>query len=282
VNIKGTNSSDKFKPTNSKQIDVSVNSIQYQSVLALHLMNRLILLNKFDIIEKIYMNIIKQYFDMSDIIKKIGSDPNSKKKFLLKFFENKRVDKADDEQLNNLIDETVNFKTYMAPFEGIYINENIMGLIKVLSNTILQRDDKFIKAHLMKEQDKSLGFKQQKSNIRQMNFDLYNSVCKTKEEKFENVCRDNEKLNTMSENNKLSYSSQKIFNYEHPSIESIINIYVNSRTINTLNGEVKIEEVSDFKLFYLFSNTQMEKKCVHQWKLLHNTISFINVIDTNF
>lgn len=282
VNIKGAGTMEKSRPTNSKQIDVSVNSIQYQSVLALHLMNRLILLNRFDVIEQIYINVIKQYFDMTDVIRRIGSDAKSKRAFLLNFFENKRIDNATDEQLTNLVDEIVNFKTYMAPFEGIYINENIMGLIKVLSSSILQRDDKFIKAHLMEEQNKSLGFKQQKSNIRQLNMNLYHPICRNKEESYENICRNNEKLDSMNENNKLSYSSQKIFNYEHPSIESIINIYVNPHTINTSKGEVKIEEVSDFKLFYLFSNTQMEKKCIHQWKLLYNTLSFINVIDTNF
>ena len=196
------------------------------------------------------------------------------------------MDGSDDEQLTKLIDDIVNFKTYLAPFEGIYINENIMGLIKVLSSSILQRDDAFIKSHLMTEQDKSLNFKQQKSNIRQLNYSLYvtkkDEKCTDNKEKYENICRDNDKLNTITENSKSSYSSQKIFNYDHPSIESIINVYINPRIIKTLAKDIKIESVSDFKLFYLFSNTQMEKKCVHQWKLLHNTISFINVIDANF
>jgi len=196
----------------------------------------------------------------------------------------KRVDGSNDAELTALIDEIVNFKTYLAPFEGIYINENIMGLIKVLSSNILQKDDTFIKSHLMTEQDKTLNFKQQKSNIRQLNYSLYENTgpddkCTNNKENYENICRNKDKLNEMIDNSKLSYSSQKIFNFDHPSIESIINIYTNPRIIE---DNIKIEAITDFKLFYLFSNTQLKKKCVHQWKLLLNTISFINVIDANF
>jgi len=275
VHIKGAKVDDLGKtPNNSKQIDVKTNSIQYQGVLALHLMNRLILLNKFDIIEKIYENIIKKYLNLDNILKTYNTI-DKKKVFLYNYFDTTKIDKSSEEHLNYLMDQVINFRIYLAPFEGIYINENIMGLIKVLSNKILKRDDVFIKSHLMEEQDKSLSFKQKKDEIRDLNFNLYKRDANKTSEKYENIYRDNEKLKMLIKANSASYSSQKIFNYAHPSIESIIDIYTNGRDFNG----TKIEPISDFKLFYLFSNTQMKKKCAHQWKLLYNTISFINVID---
>ena len=89
VNIKGAGTFDKSRPTNTNQVDVGINSVQYQSVLAIHLMNRLILLNRFDVIEKIYMNVIKTYFDMSRVIATIGKDTKQKREFLYKYFEKK-------------------------------------------------------------------------------------------------------------------------------------------------------------------------------------------------
>jgi hypothetical protein len=278
VHIKGSKNDDKFKkPRNIRQIDTGNNSIQYQGVLALHLMNRLILLNRFDVIEQIYENIIKKYLNMDNIIDNIGKSSQKKREFLYTYFDDKKINDSSEKQLDYLIDQIVNFRTYLAPFEGIYINENIMGLIKVLSSTILNRDDKFIKSHLMQEQDKSLGFNQKKTEIRELNYDLYKQDPLSQSEKYENVYRNDNKLKILIKSNKSSYSSQKIFNYNHPSIESIIDIYTNPRML----GNVQLEPISDFKLFYLFTNTQMAKKCAHQWKLLDNTMSFIDVINVN-
>jgi protein tyrosine/serine phosphatase len=171
----------------------------------------------------------------------------------------------------------------MAPFEGIYINESIVGLIKVLSKNILQKDDHFILDKLMKEQEQFLNFKTQKTNIRNINKKLYTDTYTSHTQtQYENIFRDNDQLKELSKINKETYSSQKIFNYEHPTIESIINIYVNPRILELSDGtSINIEPVSDFKMFYLFSNNAMEKKCPHQLKLLQNTISFIEAINAD-
>ena len=269
----------KETPRNRNQVDVNINSIQYQGVLALHLMNRLILLNRFDIIEKIYRNIISTYFRVSVVV---GSRPTDKRAWLYRYLDTKKVDKTPDNELDDLIDGIANFRTYMAPFEGIYINESIMGLIKVLAKNILGRDDAYIKSHLMSEQDSSLNFKDQKQFIRKTSFELYKDSPSSDTEVYENIFRSTESLKGMIKNDKKSYSSQKIFNYDNPSIESIINIYCSPSGILKGGKTVTIEPVTDFKLFYLFSNTQMKKKCIHQWKLLNNTTSFITAIDLNY
>ena len=138
----------------------------------------------------------------------------------------------------------------------------------------------------MSEQDASLNFKSQKTTIRNVNKILYKKdVTDSNDKPYENIYRNDDVLREIIKNNKSSYSSQKIFNYENPSIKSIIDIYTNKRTLviessSTAGTEstIDIEPVSDFKLFYLFSNNTMEKKCAHQWKLISNTMSFIDAI----
>lgn len=254
-------------PSNKEQINVKINSIQYQAVLAIHVMNRLILLNRFDIIEIIYKNIIEKYFDMPEL--KVIVD---KRTFLKKYFDENKINDSNETEINYLFDQLVNFRTYMAPFEGIFINETIMGLIKSLASLVLEKNDNYIRSNLMQEQDKSLGFTEKKIEIRNTNIKLYN-VNDTLN--YENIHRSDKVLEDMFISNRISYSSQKVFNYDHPSIEPIIKMYISKRSV----GQIPLNPVSDFKMFYLFSNTQMGKKCMHQWKLVNNTLSFINAIN---
>ena len=160
----------------------------------------------------------------------------------------------------------------MAPFEGIFINETIMGLIKSLASLVLGKNDNYIQSNLMQEQDKSLGFAAKKTEIRNTNIKLYNV---NEPLNYENINRNDKVLEDMFISNRTSYSSQKVFNYEHPSIGPIIKMYISKRFV----GQIPLNPVSDFKMFYLFSNTQMGKKCMHQWKLVNNTLSFINAIN---
>jgi len=260
---------------NTNQIPTITNSIQYRGALALHLINRIILLKKFDVLENIYENIIKRYFNIS--LPNISKQ--EKINFLKEWFDESKIKNLSDDNLDELRDEKINFRTYMAPFEGIYINENIVGLIKVLSYDILEKPKDFIKKELTPEQDNTLSFKIQKQNIRASNYELYKDTqISTDYEKYDNIYRSKNVLNNIINNNKKSYSSQKIFNYKKPSIEHIIKIYTTSRNIIENGVTVQIDPVSDFKLFYLLSNTSMEKKCGHQNKLLGNTLAFINAI----
>jgi hypothetical protein len=218
------------------QVPSTINSIQYQGVLALFIINRFILTGNFEALGKLYDLIEETYFKTQNIS---------------------------------------NLKIHLAPFEGIYINENIIGLIKVLAKNIQQQSDDYILNHLMNIQDSSLDFETQKKILRTINFDLYTQQKKTDSEQYENIYRSKSELKKMQHS---TYSPQKIYEYDNPFIKSIIDVYTTPRHVNG----IELKEVSFFKLFYLFTNTQMEKKCDHQWKLLSETLSFINTVtDSN-
>ena len=254
-----------------EQIHTSINSIQYQGVAALIIMNRIILLKKFNVLEKIYEKIIKKHFDQQ------LDNYIDKKLFLKSFFSESKVESSNETEIDILIDNVINFRTYLAPFEGIFINENIVGLIKVIAQIVMKKTDKDILGTLMKTQDTNLDFETQKNNIRHLNFDLYKRFLIPNNddlEPYENVARNKKKLRELQQS---TYSAQKIYEYNNPFIESIIKVYMTPRSVN---GK-KLADVSYFKMFYLFTNTQAEKKCAHQWKLLDETLSFINIVNTS-
>jgi hypothetical protein len=225
----------------------------------------------FDVIEKLYKNISNTYFKANENIPKI------KKQLALKtIFDDKKIDTIGDEDLNKLYSEFANFTTYMAPFEGIYINENIIGLIKVLAQNVANKSDSYILNHLTSIQDVNLNFETQKKNLRYLNFNLYKEFADSTSKEYENIYRSEDKLEELQ---KSSYSSQKIYEYDNPFIKSIINVYTKQRNVEFEGKNVVLKDISSFKLFYLFSNTQMTKKCKHQWKLLNETVSFINTIN---
>ena len=276
-------------PKHVRQINVKKNSIQYEGALAIHLMNRLITMRRFDIIDEIYKNVIDEHFNMDAFAGTI----RDKRQFLLDnadYFDSNTILSAGIDEINDMFDQFVYFRNTMSPFEGIFINETIVGLIKVLAHNILGKDDAYIKDKLMKEQNKTLDFTTQKNAIRESNVKLYSETKNDSSELYENsrynnekesrvelvnVYRNNDELDKIIQNNRTLYSSQNIYNYNIPSIESIINIYL------IKNTSENVEAVTDFKLFYLFTNTQQDKKCTHQIKLLDNTMSFIDTTTAN-
>ena len=261
------------------QIRSEINSIQYQGIIAIFLLNRLILMNRFDILEKISQNIIEKYFNTQNFLNTL--DTNEKKRnFMLNYLENNKVDNIlkDVDETNYYLENLVKYNCFEAPSEGIYINENIVGLIKFLSHNILEKQDSFTSI-IAPKQDEKLDFTYIKNNIRTNNFKLY----KTEETKdvsdkyvnYENVLRSDTVLNNIYENNKNNYSSQKIFMYDKPIIENILSYYLEESKTENIN----ILPVIKFKIFYLFSNTYMENKCGHQLKLLSNTLSLIKAVE---
>ena len=181
------------------------------------------------------------------------------------------------DELDYLLDRTINFRTYLAPFEGIYINENIIGLIKVLSKNVMEKSSEEIDKFIKKQSVKS--FEEQKNQIRKRNFILYQQNGILGDE-WENVYRTSSVMNDILKDNISGYSAQKIFNYDKPFIEDIIMIYMKERKVKLSKyREINITNINDFKVFYLFSNNDMLKKCSHQWNLLENTIPFIETID---
>lgn len=268
-----TGSNGKMLVSHPLQIDSGTNNIQYQGVLAIFIINRCILIGMFDVLEKLYENIANKYFKADDTI-----SIKAKKDALKTMLDDKKIDAMGNVDVSKLYTEFANFTTYLAPFEGIYINENIMGLIKVLAKDVANKSDQYILNHLTSIQDKTLNFEKQKADLRELNFELYkdDKYGNPNFEPYENIYRSIEKLQELQ---KSKYSSQKIYEYDNPFIKSIIDVYTRERIVDTDGKKIKLKEVLFFKLFYLFSNTQMNKKCKHQWKLLNETTSFINTIN---
>lgn len=314
--IKGADGVDP-KPTNKKQIPVEDNSIQYQGVLAIHLLNRIILMNRFDVMKKIGENIISKYFrtDFHAIVNKLNTieakidflqeylgdrdiekvidryikfageqrlksarlpDIASKLRFMRENVKDKIADL--DAELKQIVEDIVYYSYFLTPYEGIFINENIVGVIKVLAKDIMNKSDQYVMKNLLDIQDQSLDFKKQKMKIREYNYKLYaKDRHNTDFEPFENIYRSTAILDEMYKNNKGIYTSKNIFLYDKPSIGDVLNRFVKERQYR---GR-KIIPITDYKLFYLFNNTQ-EEKCGHQYSLLKNTEALIKAVENPF
>ena len=120
---------------------------QNKIIFFIHLMNRLILLKRFDIIREIYTNIIEQ--KINNYIKKYIETIIKIPANIDIFLENLKKNNFKGEKLNKKIEELSTNKTPYSTelimdiikydyningFEGIYINENINGLIHFLSD----------------------------------------------------------------------------------------------------------------------------------------------------
>lgn len=191
--------------------NTKVGKYQYKSLACINFINRLMLMKRFDIIYELYKvvygEMINKYLiegvrvlnrnfvsnpqqsiklnDENDLAKSskevldnLMNKYNFKKEFIMQ--------KINEQQKNGPIDygkvleEIIVNDYYLTPFEGIYINENISGLIKFLSSdkTLIkfkgdnqQQKDNNYKATIERlrnnmEQDKTLNFQYQQKNIR--------------------------------------------------------------------------------------------------------------------
>lgn len=201
----------------------------------------------------------------------------------------------------DLLKEDAKFDYITAPSEGIFINENIAGLIQYLAKKLTRSDRSPIE-----KQDASLDLTEQIKKVRgyaqlsNNNLGIYKMTGATyvqeteqgnslegqsprtiramwgkqttapsedsqahysapdKPEYVENT------LDMMYETIKGMYKSDRIFNSENPVIENILCPY--------------LPILEDYKVFYLFSNNDSDRKCEHQIKLLENTEGFIKTI----
>lgn len=318
-----------------KHVPTAVNSIQYQCVVAMFVINSLVVNNRFNILEKLYKKIKDTYLNMQSVYNSIGD----KKTFLKQFMESKIVDALDPSEIEVALDNVINFKYFLTQHEGIYINENIMGLLKhLIKNVLGKTDDETRKIIPLQPED--LDFNTQKINYRHLNFYLYSSeksavsddgndigetssrvaaLVQKKEtpaststqtkknirpikfenkdyEPYENIYRNKKLLNELYKNalgeevefpevGKMDgYSSKKIFTYDNPYMGTVIDFYMGRAPQSTdgnkrTNDGIEIKNVTDIKIFYLFSNTSMELKCAHQYDLLANTISLIKAVE---
>lgn len=281
---------------------------QALGVLGINLINRVILLNRYDILEEIYRKIsdkhinnkISNFIDAKSeeelralLTKLISENFKGDLKELMKNKDGFSSLKAcyDNPGCNQLVNykkqikELMNWDYYLAAFEGIYINENIIGLIKYL-------DDKLVvektKESTIERQNANLNFSYQQKMARmwlissdgeeytkhliganyQINpLDVPNKLFKTNEA-GDGIKFDYGALEREYEKFKQVYKSDKIFNYAKPLISTTMEPYV--------------KQIDDYKVFYLFANyankEMNELKCGNQYNLLQTTRNFIDTI----
>jgi len=306
--------------------DSIANNIYYfffDAVRGLHLINRLLMLKRFDVIEKIYEDVCEQkinsvidneidskYKNIEDIKTLIITLQNNKFKGET-FFKEEITKKKDsttgkytEEENTDIKDvkeklkKLLHYDYYLTPFEGIYINENIIGLIKYLGVTKLkdQKDiDNFKKQFIDQEKIQSdkldFVYKQKRTRMWLRNVEIntrdyekhYNYYNESSYKNFFNwkektpsqfFYTNTTELNINNikktyEDISKEYISSKIFNFENPLITEILEPY--------------ILHIKDYKVFYLFGNyppdqTTTDLKCAQQINLLINTENFITAI----
>lgn len=271
-------------------------NLQYKALAGIHFINRLILLKKFEVLELLFKQIVDKTIN-TKLIESIESKSPDK---ILELYEKLEISGFKGELLHKTVSKTMEnlkklvvYDYYLVPAEGIYINENIAGLIKFLaSNELMIPDEiarnKFIeklKKDMMQPQGLNFQYQQKVARVwlSSMNeqeeesprsFYLFgdNEV----PEMLVNGCNgDMLEYNESSMKSNLkkietSYESKKIFSFKEPLITNILSPY--------------IKEIFDYKVFYLFGNyagggeALRELKCEHQYLLLENTSDFIDVV----
>jgi hypothetical protein len=233
-NIRGNSFIGTSGAQNDRELNNRVNSIET--------IRNIINYNRFDLLENIY----KKIFEVDTIT-------------------------------DNRIDDS-NYKCYketgavLAPFEGYYINENIMGLLSsiqnnlFLPNTISEQEEIY-----KKERNKINIVNNSKNNDR----NLSELICQTyffrqlaREDNLESRIfdRDFEHLEQNFYDHWLTgtYDYNKTYNKSKPPINTILQPY--------------FEVINNIYLFYVVSNTNF-KKCDKQIKLIADSKEFLNTLN---
>ena len=255
--------------TNNKQIE-DMNKVKVKAAmlnpLYLSLLDRSII-NQFKLkdedipkksqekIEKIFEK-IKSYITNKDL--------SGLKDFIVKYLETKHI--------------IIRKDYFDMIYSGYFINENIVGLIKIILVNLLHKPD--IKDKVIISQSNKLSIEKIKKNIN----DSFSQYYVLKDKNFEENKKEYETLletpNMLDEN----YNSQKIFNYDNPILLPLLERYNKNHIFNPnnmklsypdFNNSLNVVSVDSFKIFYLFTNDDQDKKCVHQYKLLSNTLNLI-------
>ena len=291
---------------------------QYQIVLCMHIINRLILNNDFETLFKIITEICEKRinkhinthidsFDKDGLMKLAKELLDTKFKRLYWTSNNIRNKQIQEDEIslqqiitknslttNDIPEFKEGLKSIMCydyiktPYEGFYINENIIGLIKYLASVAKQDDpnkDKFINEQIPR-QNETLDFTFQRNKLRIMEMTGQQTDDAIRQ-KFNFSAEIPQKLFTLSSSKQLvmntdnidkiynemkeSYKSEKIFNFEHPIIENILKPY--------------LAQIYDYKVLYTLANYQEDNircnRCDHQYKLLDKTRGFIQTIAPN-
>jgi hypothetical protein len=287
----------------------------------MHLINRMILDNRFDLIHNIFERIayerVNKYLDAYvDKLDVSGLQRLTEKlvstNFKLVFWRDRVYTRPTAEKpamiKPTLTDNIDLFKTEIkqilhydyidAPYEGFYINENIIGLIKYLAQTA-KDDETFVKKQIPK-QNPLLDFTFQRNKIRIMEITgnqspdaikqkfIWNDKMNVPDEKDASITIEvdmplpppmfdingaklalrQEAIQPIYVDMRGSYRAERIFNYDYPVIGTILAPY--------------LESIFDYKVLYLLANYKDDKircnRCEHQFKLLTKTIGFIDAI----
>jgi hypothetical protein len=308
INKNGTQLSNFFSIAGDKQLTLNdkrsgfgysrTNSYQYLAMIGIHIMNRLIILNRFDMIYELYVDIINKHLNKYLIsgIDKIPDNNIGQTFANLKTtnFKGEIISSIKTEhQTKNILKEIIKYDYYLTPFEGIYINENIAGLIKYLAETMItnEADRKVFLENLKNKmsQPEGLNFQYQQKMARIWlmtngskgtheiqefyGLDTKDSVISLLSPDS-NIDFNTENLQKVYNSLTTSYKSNGIFNFDKPLITDILNPYT--------------QEIKDYKVFYLFGNYADAEngdlrnlKCSHQYSLLENTKDFIETIVKN-
>jgi len=320
--------------------------LQGKCVSSVHMINRLALVGRFDLIEKIYEKFANHYINFFKIeqstptsynitynnktlkIESFGEDYVRKLKgsLIVELLKNNGLGSKTGfktfDELYNGIDKNIMIQIYkklfsydyfLPPLEGIYINENIVGLIKFLADTLTVSNPKIDDVPVIDKvtgetmstreynlrqitplQDKSLSFikKQQESRYKlsgsgtekydlSTNTAVYYPESANEEPFFVDATTYNYDAIIKTYQNSLekTYKSNNIYNFNKPIITDILKPYLENKEATEAENKNRIK---DFKVFYLFGNytdnNLRRLKCVQQVDLLNNTTKFIDMV----
>lgn len=272
-------------------LKINENPQQYYGLACIHIMNRLIQFGRFDVISDIYRLVVDNLIN-NKVIEKINTfDEQSAEEKLKKLqeanFKSEQISNYLASQKPNKMEflkSIVKYEYLLTPFEGIYINENIIGLIQFLATRLFtsqEEKDKFIQSMLKPNQ--SLNFQYQQKVARRWLMSGGDSADAERFFKFNENIKEGKtpnhlydtNLNMITENLKEEYEKMKtiyksnaIFNEKKPLITDVLEPY--------------ISKINDYKVFYLFGNYEDSNvknlKCQHQYALLNSTRDFIKSI----
>ena len=294
----------KFTYDNPHQVSKFVSPLGYQTLVAIHLINRILTQNRFDILRKVMEFVVEDVINSHlrsfiDILTQGTID--EKRRFLSRFMEESVVAKIQEHQLNERISNAVLFTHLTTPYEGLYINENIIGLIKFLTKDVMGKPDDVVRERVAPPQDiEKLSFGSQRKLARQKVKEAYVAPVRPRGDneildqnfvegkatyvpietwRTHNIFFDTAVIDDIMKYITSSYSSKRIFNYDDPIFKTLFGSYI-AGTEDTVS-------VTEFQLFYLMSNTRLtididghikDLKCRNQLRLLMDTIGFVQMV----
>ena len=242
---------------------------------AIELMKYLVENNKFEIIIDFLYKVVNEKKDKL-------YNSGTKRKVNLKFEDFCEDDQGPVQRYTNKTVTSELPRSYIqAPYEGIYINENINGLLKYLISQVDPSKD-IIKKQKDKYQDmiedgeisdtvhKGESYKDvfARSDFTGTGLDILSYDARTELRKLLEKTETEKKVyKNIYKINKESYRDNNVYRYENPLMEKILKPYL---------GKLK-----NYYLFYLLSNNNTQLKCAKQINLLENSLEFIKALDQN-